>query len=77
MGKCKCGKPRQVQSVVSKWAEDKWNLGVVRKINNQTPALGLAHECRCALMILKGMSIRSEANFCSCKQSIKKTCNWG
>jgi hypothetical protein len=45
---------------------------VVRRINNQTSALGLAHEWRHVFMISKGMSTRSEANFCLCKQSIKE-----
>jgi hypothetical protein len=32
-----CGKSRWVCNVVKKWAEDKWNVGVVRWTNNQLP----------------------------------------
>ncbi len=45
---------------------------VVRRINNQVPTLGPAHEQRCAHMISKGTSTKSEANSYSCKQSAKK-----
>jgi len=70
-----CGKLRQVCSVIKKWIEDKWNVDVVERVNNQALALGLAHERRYVRMISKGISTKSEANFCSCKWFAKEAYN--
>jgi hypothetical protein len=37
-----CDKPKQVRIVVRKWVYDKWNVGVVGRINNQAPTPGPA-----------------------------------
>ncbi len=70
-----CGKPRQVCNVVKKWVNDKQNVGVVGRVNNQEPILGPTHEQRRAQAISKGMSTRGEANSYSCKWSAKEVCN--
>jgi len=69
IGRCK--KPKQVHSVVRKWARDKWNIGLVGQVNNQTPTLGPAHERKRACMIFERTSTRSETNSYLCKQSAK------
>jgi hypothetical protein len=48
----------KVHCVVKKWAKDKSNVGVVGQANNQTLALGFAHEQRCVRMIFEGAFIR-------------------
>ncbi len=30
--------------LLKKWVEDKWNEGVLRQVNNQTPVVELVHE---------------------------------
>ncbi len=66
-----CGKSRWVCNVVRKWAEDKWNVGVVRWINNQLPTVGPAQD-QPVHVVSKGAFIRNVKNSYSCKQSIKK-----
>jgi hypothetical protein len=61
-----------VYNVVKKWAKDKWNANVVRLTNNQTLPLGFTHERKCVHMIFKAMSIKSEANYYSCRWLTKE-----
>jgi hypothetical protein len=56
--------------------EDKWNEGVLRQVNNQTPVVELAQEWRCVHTTFEGASIKSEVNSCSCSWSIKEDCIW-
>jgi hypothetical protein len=71
-----CGILRWIQSAIRKWAEDKWNEGVLRWTNNQAPIVGLAQEQRCACEIFKGTFVRCKVNSCLCNWSIKKKCIW-
>jgi hypothetical protein len=59
----RCGKPRQVHSVVKKWAEDKWNVNVVGQVNNQVFAPRPTHKWRDVLMVSEGTSIKNEEIF--------------
>jgi hypothetical protein len=45
--------------------KDRRNVSVIKQINNQAPALRLAHERRRAHMLFKGTSTKSEGNFWS------------
>jgi hypothetical protein len=40
----RCGKPKQVHNAMRKWVDDKQNVGVVGRANNQVPTCGPAHE---------------------------------
>jgi len=71
----RCGKPKRVHSVVRKWIEDKQNAGVIGRTNNQMFTLQFAHDRRCAHMISKSLSNKSEANFCSWRRSNKEAYN--
>ncbi len=55
-------------NVIRKWIRNRPKANVVRQDDNQAPTLGLAHERRHVHMISKGEFVRSEANFCLCKQ---------
>jgi hypothetical protein len=66
-----CCKPRQIHNVVRKWVDDKQNVGVVGRINNQAHALGPAHERKHVYTIFEGVFTRSETNTYLCGQFAK------
>jgi hypothetical protein len=71
----RCGKPKEVHSVIRKWINDKQNASVVGWVNNQAPTLGPTHEWRCAGVISERVSTKREANSYLCKWSIKESYN--
>jgi S-methylmethionine-dependent homocysteine/selenocysteine methylase len=70
-----CAEPKQIHSVVKKWAKVKWNVGVIGWANKQAPILRPTREWRHAHMISKRVSTKSEVNSYSCKHSTKETYN--
>ncbi len=49
-----CGIANQIQSVIRKWAKDKWNEKVLGQINNQALVVKLAREWRHARITIEG-----------------------
>jgi len=71
-----CGILRQIQSIVIKWVEDKWNEGVLGWTNNQAPIVGPTYEQKCVHTMFEGAFARSEVNSCSCSCSFKEDFIW-
>jgi hypothetical protein len=60
---------------VRKWAENKWNEGVLGWANNEALVIGPTHERRRVCITSEGTCTRSEVNSCSCSWSIKEDCS--
>jgi hypothetical protein len=65
---------KRIQNVVRKWAEDKWNEGVLKQVNNQAPIVGPAHEQKRVRITSKGTFVRNKINSYLCNWSIKENC---
>jgi hypothetical protein len=70
-----CGKPRFMHNIGRKWVGDKRNASVVGQGNNQMSTSRVTHDWKFVYMIYKGTFIKSDANLCSCRRNVKKTCN--
>jgi hypothetical protein len=68
--------PKQVYDIIRKWIENKWNVSVIGRANNQTFITKLAQYWRCDYMTFEGTSTKNVANFWLCKWSIEITCKW-
>ncbi len=72
----RCDKPSWAHNIIKKWVEDKQNASVIGHANNQALMARLAQDQKHVCVVFEGTLIRSVANSCSCKQSIKEACKW-
>jgi hypothetical protein len=75
VGNYRMWQTKMVHNVIRKWADDKWNVYVVGRTNNQVLALGPTHEQKHVRVISKITFTKKETNSCSCKWSAKEACN--
>ncbi len=73
----RCGVLRRIWNVVRKWAENKWNEGMIGWANNHAHIVRLAWERKHVRITSKKTFAKSEINFCSCSWSIKEDWIWG